>query len=164
MSKTLIHCTAFQKKWSHISPIAKASLHFVPYSEIVKLCRNFSHPAKNKLNNHLKLVKPRETDRKIRELLGRTTSRCNACQRFPSPLILFKVSLSTDRSLEFGDDLPMELMFFKGRAVLNIVDTATYFSAVTFFDEHCARYWPLVERLCLALVNTWAKMYTRYPN
>ena len=132
--------------------------------ELVKLHKNFSHPASDKLFNLLKLARPWETDDNTKALLEEIAKNCDTCQRFTSPPVRFKASLPTEEDLVFGDELSIDLMFLDGKAVLHIVDTATRFSAATFLDSHGEKYGQSVEGIWLAFVMTWATMYTGYPN
>lgn len=55
-------------------------------------------------------------------------------------------------------------MFLDGDAVHHILDTATWFSVATFFDNHIATYEQYVEEIWLAFIITWYLVYSGNPN
>ncbi len=132
--------------------------------ELLKLHRAFSHPTADKLLNLLKLARPWETDAETKKILEDIAKNCDTCQRFSAPPVRFKVTLPTEESLVFGDELSLDLMWIDGKAVLHIVDTATRFSAATFLDSNGSTYGQSVEGVWMAFTHTWCTMYTGYPN
>lgn len=61
--------------------------------------------------------------------------------------------LPREESLAFGNKLSMELMFLDAKEVLPIVDTATHFSAATFWDAHGAYYGQSPGAVCPAFLK-----------
>ncbi len=103
--------------------------------ELLKIHRNMSHPATDKLMNLLKLARPWETNSETKEILEDIAKHCDTCQRFTAPPVRFKVTLPTEEELVFGDELSIDLMWIDNQAVLHIVDTATRFSVATFLEN-----------------------------
>lgn len=55
-------------------------------------------------------------------------------------------------------------MFIGGMAIHHFVDTTTKFSSATFLDPDGETYDQTVEGIWLALVMTWAILYTEFPD
>lgn len=89
---------------------------------------------------------------------------CDSFQRYITPPVRFKFTLSTEKYLLFGDDLSIDLVLIGGNAVRHIIDTAIRFRAVIFLDSNGETYGQSVERIWSAFAQTWVTMYTRYPN
>lgn len=90
--------------------------------------------------------------------------RCKACQRFPQPPARFNVTIPTEESLVFGDELSVDLMFLEGKAVCNVADTGTRFSAEKFLDAHEKNYGQYYNGIWLAFVMSWCLGYTGYSD
>lgn len=74
--------------------------------------------------------------------------------------IRFRVFLPNLDKPKFEDKLPIDLLSLRGNAVLHILDTATYSSAVTFLDCNEESYGQIVKHIWLALIQMWFTKYT----
>jgi hypothetical protein len=126
--------------------------------------RGFCHPSSENLLNLLKRARPDDTSQETMQLLQQIASACEMCQKLGPKPIPFKVSLPNIKDIVFGDELSIDLMFIDGQAVLQVLDTATRFSAATFLDSHNGTFEQNVKRVWIALIDTWLTLYTVYLN
>lgn len=135
------------------------------FEELRKLVWNFSHPStKKKLFNLPKLVRPGKADKKAKQFLDEIATRREEFQKFSQPLVPFKVTTWTKENIVFGDEISIDLMFLKGKAVLHVVNAPTRSSAGTFLDSRGMRFGQWVEGFWDAFVMTWCLLHTGYPN
>lgn len=64
----------------------------------------------------------------------------------------------------FGEEISVNLMFLKGKAVLHVVNTATRFLEAILLDAHGSTYGQAAEDVWIALKKYWCTIYTGYPN
>lgn len=134
------------------------------YAEQRKLHKNFSLPSPHKLFNLLKLAQPRKTDSGTIKNLEISNRDFDDCKRLSRGPVRLRVSLPSEGGHDFEDELPIEIMFLDGDEVLDIVDTATRFSAATFLDKYNATCSQSVKGIWLAFVVNWSLVYSAYPS
>lgn len=71
-----------------------------------------------------------------RNRLDDNSNYCLNCPQYGLALIRFEGTIPTEYSLEFGEEMSIDLMLFDGKAELDVADTATKFSKATFLDTH----------------------------
>ena len=103
------------------------------------------------------MAQPYETNQETKQVMDQIKQACDTYQRLDQR---FKASLPTEDSVKFGEELSMDLMFPNRKALLQIVDTATRFSAAAFLDEDFDQS---VEGIWLAFIQIWCTPYTGYP-
>lgn len=81
-----------------------------------------------------------------------------------SPPIRYKVSIPTEVNIVLEEDLRVNLTGLDGKEVLHVFDTATHFSAATFYDTYGARYCQYVDNVWLDFVMIWCTKYSGYRN
>lgn len=133
------------------------------HSELARLHSNFSYHFAHGPSNLPKLSCLWDINLQKRQFLEKTNNCCNTCQYQTSPLIRFNVSLPTEESLVFGEELSMDLIFLDRKAVPRIAATATRFATETFLDSHGANCRQSVDGVWFELPMNWCSMYTKYP-
>lgn len=110
----------------------RSSLSLFTRQELFKLHRGFLHPANDKLLNRLRLERPLEASMETTEISNDIVEHCKTFQHYRPAPVTFRASVPNDLDLVSGDNLLVDLMFLKAKAVLNVIDKATRFSSATF--------------------------------
>lgn len=82
----------------------------------------------------LKIARPWDTDKSTWNLLKRFSEKRVVCQKVNKTLIKYQACLPSKDKLVFCDELSLELVLLDGQSVLQVIDAATHFSAVTVLD------------------------------
>lgn len=114
--------------------------------------------------NLFRLARHYEADEGTKHFVESLQASCDTCQLLGPTPVRFKVSLPDENELKFGEETCIDLEFLDGKAVPQIIDTATTFSSGTFLDAHVATYGQSFEGIWLSFVEAWCKMYTGLPN
>ena len=102
--------------------------------QLLKLHRHFFHPSSEKLYKLLKRAHPADTTPETQQLLEDISRRCDPCQRVQSGPSRFKVTFGAD-SVQFNEEVVIDIMYLDGKPVIHLVDTETHFGAARFLSD-----------------------------
>ena len=125
-------------------------------AELTKIHRQFKHPSTEKVMNLLKRTKIGDVDSNTRKLLEEIRQSCETCNTFSRPRERFKVASPPGR-IVFNEEVPLDLMWLEGKAILHVVDCHTHFNSASALIGHS------VEDVWDAFVKCWSSLYTGYP-
>jgi hypothetical protein len=114
----------------------------------------FYRPSNQSLVIIIKKGRPEQLDHNTLKILKDISNACQMCQRLGPKPVRFKVSIPED-NLVFADEVSIDLMLLDGSDFLQVVDTATRFSAAAFLDYHGASYGQSVRGVWLAFIEIW---------
>lgn len=113
----------------------------------------------------LKLTEARKTTGSQRKDNRKTlSSRVTLVNKFMMVRSGFESHFQMKHNWNFGEELSLFLMSLDGKAVLDILDTATSSSAANFLDTLWEPNEQTVDGRWLALVIAWCTIYNGYSN
>lgn len=117
--------------------------------------------ARDKIYNFLRMTSPYYANYDIKMALKYIKKALDRFQRLGPTHVLFKASLPSEDSVKCSEELSMDLQLLEYIAVLQIVDTATRFSAETFLAQPFEK---TVGDIWLAFLQNRCTIYNEYPN
>lgn len=105
---------------------------FYLHEELVKNSSRILHPAKRKLPNLSRLANETEIHTETVKIRSWILRACKHCRRYKPALTRFEASIASVENLVFGDKRSVNGLFLDRRDVLQVVETATTFSAASY--------------------------------
>lgn len=100
----------------------------------------------------MKNARPKEASETITMFLKDISKSCHACQRLGTTPHPFKTALPIPSEVKLGEQLSIDLMCVKGKAIPLIEITAMRLGSATFLDSQNQKYGQRVDVIWIALL------------
>ena len=123
---------------------------------IAKGSLTFFHPTATKLYNLIRLSRPYDEQKGLRQFLYELSSSCDTCQELSTGPTRFKVSMLTDNIL-FNHEVAIDLLWLSKQPVLQVIDIHRCFNHAAFIgDKTPSGLWD-------TFLSCWTTLYCGFP-
>jgi len=128
------------------------------FPELVRIHRHLFHASPERLYAVMRRTKNEDAVPETLQRLQHVAAVCDVCQRLAKEPGRFRAALP-EGDVMFNRVVLIDLMFYKGRAVLHVFEKDTLFSAATFLrdGQSTAAVWD-------AYMSVWVTNYAGYSN